>query len=116
MKFRFSIDPFLIKLFIAVALASLLPAHGVGTAVFGWATNMAIALLFFLHGARLSREAIVAGMSHWRLHLSLFSATFILFPVLGVIAAPLIAPPITPELYLGILFFFCLPSTVPKPE
>src|SRR3546814_7837686 len=112
MKFRFSIDPFLIKLFIAVALASLLPAHGVGTAVFGWATNMAIALLFLAHGARLSREAIVAGMSHWRLHLSIFSATFIIFPVLGVIAEPLIAPLITPELYLGILFLCCLPSTV----
>ncbi|KJT28411.1 bile acid/Na+ symporter family transporter, partial [Salmonella enterica subsp. enterica serovar Heidelberg str. RI-11-013374] len=32
-------------------------------------TTAAIALLFFMHGAKLSREAIIAGGSHWRLHL-----------------------------------------------
>jgi len=112
MKLRFSVDPFLAKLLFAVLLASLLPVYGAGAVMFGWATNIAIALLFFLHGARLSREAIVAGASHWRLHLAIFSATFILFPVLGVLAKPAIIPFTTPELYLGILFLCCLPATV----
>ena len=31
-------------------------------------TNVAIAPLFFLHGAKLSREAAIAAASHWRLH------------------------------------------------
>lgn len=112
MKLHFSIDPFLAKLLLAVLLASLLPVYGTGTVLFGWATNFAIALLFFLHGARLSREAIVAGASHWRLHLAIFSATFILFPVIGVLAKPAIIPFTTPDLYLGILFLCCLPATV----
>ncbi|TCT04861.1 bile acid:sodium symporter family protein [Paralcaligenes ureilyticus] len=112
MKPRFSIDPFIVKLLIAVALASVLPAHGAGATAFGWATNFAIALLFFLHGARLSRQAIVAGASHWRLHLTIFSATFIAFPVLGLLAKPLLMPLITQDLYLGILFLCCLPATV----
>jgi sodium/bile acid cotransporter 7 len=112
MTSRFSIDPFLVKLFIALLLASFLPAHGIGAAVFGWGTNIAIASLFFLHGARLSRDAVIAGASHWRLHLTIFSATFLVFPVLGVLARPLIAPFITPELYLGVLFLCCVPSTV----
>ncbi len=112
MKPRFSIDPFIVKLLTAVALASVLPAHGIGAAAFGWATNFAIALLFFLHGARLSRQAIVAGASHWRLHLTIFSVTFIVFPVLGLLAKPLLLPFITENLYLGILFLCCLPATV----
>jgi solute carrier family 10 (sodium/bile acid cotransporter), member 7 len=112
MKLRLSIDPFLAKLLLAVLLASLLPVYGTGAVLFGWATNFAIALLFFLHGAQLSREAIVAGASHWRLHLSIFGATFILFPVIGFLAKPAIIPFTTPNLYLGILFLCCLPSTV----
>ena len=31
-------------------------------------TDLAIALLSFLHGAKLSREAVIAAASHWRLH------------------------------------------------
>lgn len=112
MKPRFSIDPFLIKLFLAIVLASLIPAHGIGLPIFGWATNLAIALLFFLHGARLSREAIVAGASHWRLHSTIFSVTFILFPILGLLAGPLLKLYLTPDLYTGILFLCCLPATV----
>ncbi|MGP1614887.1 MAG: bile acid:sodium symporter, partial [Pollutimonas bauzanensis] len=61
MKLRFSIDPFLIKLFLAILLASFIPARGIGAPVFGWITNLAIALLFFLHGARLSRGAVIDG-------------------------------------------------------
>ncbi|HUG57004.1 MAG TPA: bile acid:sodium symporter family protein, partial [Candidimonas sp.] len=67
---------------------------------------------FFLHGARLSREAIVAGASHWRLHSTIFSVTFILFPILGLLAGPLLKLYLTPDLYTGILFLCCLPATV----
>jgi solute carrier family 10 (sodium/bile acid cotransporter), member 7 len=73
---------------------------------------LAVALLFFLHGARLSRDAVVAGITHWKPHASIFSATFILFPILGLALKPLLEPLITPELYMGILFLCCLPATV----
>ncbi|HEU0229048.1 MAG TPA: bile acid:sodium symporter family protein [Burkholderiaceae bacterium] len=112
MTFRFSPDPFLVKLLVVLVLASLLPAHGSGAIAFGWITDLAIALLFFLHGARLSREAVIAGMSRWRLHVAIFSATFLLFPILGVLIGPLVTPWVTRDLYLGILFLCCLPSTV----
>lgn len=112
MKLRFSIDPFLIKLFFAILLASFIPAHGIGKPIFGWVTNLAIALLFFLHGARLSRDAIIAGASHWRLHSSIFAVTFVVFPILGLLSAPLFKSFVTPDLYTGILFLCCLPATV----
>ena len=44
-----------------------------------------IALLFFLQGARLSRKAIIDGAIHWRLHLMVFAATFVIFPMLGLL-------------------------------
>ena len=80
--------------------------------MFGWITNIAVGLLFFLHGARLSREAVIAGLTHWKLHLTIFSATFLMFPLLGLALKPVLEPLVTPELYLGILFLCCLPATV----
>ena len=81
---RFLPDNFTLTLIGTVILASLLPASGQTAVAFGWVTNLAIALLFFLHGAKLSRQAIVAGAGHWRLHLLVFSLTFVLFPLLGL--------------------------------
>src|SRR5690606_28849050 len=104
--------PFLIKLLIAVLIASLVPAHGMGAELLGWLTTIAIALLFFMHGARLSREAIVSGMTHWRLHGVIFAMTFLVFPLLGLLGAPLTSAYLTPELQSGLIFLCCLPATV----
>lgn len=109
---RFLPDNFTLTLLGTVLLATLLPCSGEVAVAFGWVTNLAIALLFFLHGAKLSRQAIVAGASHWRLHLLILSVTFIFFPLLGLLLRPLLAPWLAPELYLGILYLCALPSTV----
>ncbi|HYG45526.1 MAG TPA: bile acid:sodium symporter family protein [Bordetella sp.] len=109
---RFLPDRFTLYLVIVVIIASVLPAHGQGMVAFEWITNIGIALLFFLHGARLPRDAIIAGFTHWRLHLTIFSATFIMFPLLGVALKPVLEPLVTPELYTGVLFLCCLPATV----
>ena len=66
---RFLPDTFTILLVCTVILASLLPISGEPADWFGLATKIAIGLLFFLHGARLSRDVVVAGLLHWRLHL-----------------------------------------------
>ncbi|MCI3178686.1 bile acid:sodium symporter [Caulobacter sp. CCUG 60055] len=95
-----------------VVLASLLPARGEAAVGLGWATKLAIALLFFLHGAKLSREAVIAGIAHWRLHLTVLASTFVLFPILGL-GVMLLPETILPrQLALGVLFLCCLPSTV----
>lgn len=106
------IDRFTFLLIVAVMVATVLPAHGRGMPVAQMATSMAIGLLFFLHGARLSRQAIIAGATHWRLHLIIFSCTFILFPLLGIISRPILEPLLTPDLYKGVLYLCVLPATV----
>jgi solute carrier family 10 (sodium/bile acid cotransporter), member 7 len=109
---RFLPDTFTILLVSSVALASLLPATGSFADYFGVATSIAIGLLFFLHGARLSTDVVIAGILHWRLHLVILLMTFTVFPLLGM-ALGLIPDSVLPQpLYLGILFLCVLPSTV----
>lgn len=105
-------DNFTLALIATVTVASLLPCVGTAAVIFGWITNLGIALLFFLHGAKLSRQAIIAGATHWRLHLLIFSCTFILFPLLGLALKPALSPLVTPDLYLGMLYLCALPATV----
>lgn len=109
---RFLPDLFTVLLVLTVALASVLPAQGVFAARFGVATNLAIALLFFLHGARLSSAVVVAGLLHWRLHLLILLTTFALFPLLGLALGFFPPSLLAPPLYHGILFLCVLPSTV----
>jgi solute carrier family 10 (sodium/bile acid cotransporter), member 7 len=107
-----ALDRFTILLFIMVLLASFMPVAGQAADVFGSLTTVAIAILFFLHGAKLSREAVQAGILHWKLHGLVFLLTFALFPMLGLAAKPILLPMLGQELYWGFLFLCFLPSTV----
>jgi sodium/bile acid cotransporter 7 len=109
---RFLPDNFILALIGTLVLASILPCRGAAAVVVDHLTNLAIALLFFLHGAKLSRQAVIAGASHWRLHVLVLLTTFVLFPLFGVAFKPLLLPLVTPALYAGILFLCTLPSTV----
>ncbi|WP_215845971.1 bile acid:sodium symporter family protein [Candidatus Pantoea bituminis] len=106
------IDPMMIKLIITVLLASFLPAKGGFVDFFEYLTTAAIALLFFMHGAKLSREKIIAGSSHWQLHLWIMCSTFVLFPVLGLLLVWWHPVNVGPEIYTGFLYLCILPATV----
>ena len=109
---RLAPDPFILALLATVAIASLLPCRGVAAQAFGWLTTAAIALLFFMHGVRLSRDAVLGGLGHWRLHLAILASTFVLFPLIGFALVKL-APGLLPQqLWLGVLFVCALPSTI----
>jgi len=105
-------DNFTLALLATVALATLLPLTGTAADGLDRFTDLAIAALFFLHGARLPRESIIAGLLHWRLHLTILACTFVLFPLFGLVLKPLAGWALTPELYIGVLFLCALPSTV----
>lgn len=109
---RLRLDGFTAALLAVVTLASLLPAQGGFARGFHHATVAAIALLFFLYGARLSTAALVGGLVHWRLHLVVSLATWVLFPLLGLLVAQLPEAVLPRPLALGVVFVACLPSTV----
>jgi sodium/bile acid cotransporter 7 len=107
---RLNIDPFLLMLVSTVALASVLPARGIWAGIAGGVANAGIALLFFLHGAKLSREAILDGARAWKLHLTVAAVSFVLFPIIGLGVRAI--PGLEPSLATGVLFLTLLPSTV----
>ncbi len=99
---------------IATLLAAvLIPCRGAAATLVDGISTFAIAALFFLHGARLSRQAIIAGLTHWRLHLLVLACTFIAFPLFGLALHWLLpAAWLRPEFAVGLLFLCALPSTV----
>lgn len=106
------LDPFLVIIMATVVAASLLPATGMAARAVDLVTTLAIALLFFLHGVRLKREALLAALTDWRIHLLILALTFALFPVIGW-SLHRIAPNLLPApLWAGLLFLCVLPSTV----
>lgn len=109
---RVKIDKYLLLIVSMVVAASVFPAHGAAAPIFEWATKIAIGLVFFLHGARLPREAVIGGLTHWRLHLVVLASTYLLFPLLclGLAALPAWITP--PALASGLVFLGCLPSTI----
>ncbi|MFD8981592.1 bile acid:sodium symporter family protein [Streptomyces sp. NPDC059564] len=109
---RLPLDPYVLALLATVGLAALLPARGAAAAVAEGASTGAVALLFFLYGARLSTREALDGLRHWRLHLTVLACTFVLFPVLGLAARGLVPALLTQPLYSGLLFLCLVPSTV----
>lgn len=109
---RIPVDRFLAALLGAVLLATLVPARGEAAEILGWATYAAIALLFFLYGARLSPLSVWHGLLHWRLQGLVFLSTFALFPLVGLAAFGAASAVLPSDLALGLLFLALLPSTV----
>ena len=105
-------DLYLVLLLATVGLAALLPAAGRAADVVDGVSTGFIGLLFFLYGARLSTAEAMAGLRHWRLHLTILCCTFAVFPLFGLAARGLVPWLLPHELYQGLLFLCLVPSTV----
>ena len=110
-NFLTRIDPLVAGIIVSALIAFVLPARGAFADGFGVAVKLAIALLFFLYGARLSTREALNGLTHWRLHAAILACTFVVYPLIGILLRPLSAV-VSPELYQGILFLTLVPSTV----
>jgi sodium/bile acid cotransporter 7 len=109
---KLRIDPFILGILAAVGIACLLPARGGAAVAASDVSTIGVAALFFLYGARLSTAEAVEGVKHWRLHLLILGATFVLFPIFGSLIGFLVPHVLSPELYAGVIFLCALPSTV----
>lgn len=105
-------DWFVVSLVGVVLTATICPCYGAIATVFHYVGILAISSLFFLQGARLSREAVLNEIMHWRLHASIATTTFILYPLIGVSLSLLFPHLLPPSLWLGVIFLCTLPSTV----
>lgn len=101
-------DLLIVLIVLAVVVALVFPARDGFADVMNWVVKIAIALLFFLYGARLSTREALNGLTHWRLHLLILAFTFVVFPLIGLALMPL-KYAIGDELYQGILFLCLVP-------
>jgi sodium/bile acid cotransporter 7 len=109
------IDPFIVVLLAAALLASFVPATGNALDLLKNVSLVAIGLLFFLYGARLSTPETLAGLRHWRLHAVILATTFGVFPLLGLSTQLLEPGLLTPALASGVLLLCLMPSSIQSP-
>ncbi len=99
---------------VAILLACLFPTAG---ARGGWMhpeilVKVGVALIFFLHGVALSFDKLKAGTLRWPLHLIVQGATFLFFPLLGLLLMLIFGRFLPDNLRIGFFFLCALPSTV----
>lgn len=109
---RFGFDRYLLALVLTILLAARFPVRGSMADALSQVTFWAVALLFFLYGAKLSLAAIWAGLTNWRLQALVLAATYLLFPVLALGMQGMAGMFLPAALATGFLYIGCLPSTV----
>lgn len=107
-------DAFLVGIPIAFLAALAAPRLGAagGPLHMGFATNIGVAVMFFLHGAALSLDALKSATAQWRLHLFVHCSTYVLFPAIGLAVFFAARPLLPEELRLGFFYLCCVSSTV----
>ncbi|SDI00319.1 solute carrier family 10 (sodium/bile acid cotransporter), member 7 [Rhodococcus triatomae] len=105
-------DGFILSVHAAVIVALVFPVSGPAVPWVDGLAGFSIGVLFFLYGVRIAPWDAVAGLTHWRLHLTVLTFTFVVFPVIGVALRWVPDAVLDPRLYAGILFTCLVPSTV----
>ncbi len=106
------LDPLTAMILAVLVLGLLVPVpEGVAVVLDGVRTG-AIVLLFFLYGARMPTGEVVDGLKRFRLQGSMLGATYLLFPVLGLLVQLLPDAVLAEDLRRGVLYLSLLPSTV----
>ncbi len=105
---------FLVGMVLAIVLALIIPDVGKSAGVLHLdvLTGLGIAAIFFLHGLGMSPKAIKEGVSNWRLHLFVQSATFIAYPILWLLFGNVFHAMMPSALAFGFCYLFVLPSTI----
>ncbi|MEV7973388.1 bile acid:sodium symporter family protein [Cellulomonas sp. NPDC089187] len=106
------VDPLVMMIIAVFALGLLAPASGSLATGVDRASTVAVVVLFFLYGARMSTTEVWAGLRNWRLQGGMLAATYLIFPALGL-AVQLLPESVLPgDLQTGLLYLSLLPSTI----
>jgi sodium/bile acid cotransporter 7 len=108
------LDLFLLTLLALIFLAYQWPQIGManGLLPLETVTTYGVGFIFFFYGLKLSPESLRSGLRAWRLHLVVQGTTFLLFPLLVLLAWHLWGSPGQQALWLGTFYLAALPSTV----
>ena len=108
---------FLLGLGVAVVLGFVFPQGGARNGVLHpeLVGDSGIALILFLQGLSIPLNKMRTGAGNWRLHATIQTFTFIVFPLVGLAFAAVIPrmwPDEPPPIRAGMLYLCVLPSTV----
>jgi sodium/bile acid cotransporter 7 len=82
------LNGFFFGLLAVVVLAFQFPKWGSANSILPLSeiAGYGVSIIFFFYGLKLSPEKFKAGFLNWRLHLLIQSSTFILFPLVIILA------------------------------
>lgn len=108
------LDKFVIAIIASILLAYFFPQPGSTQSPIPLdrISSFGISLIFLFYGLKLSTSELLRGLRNWRLHLLVQGTTFILFPLLVLLAFPFVHGEKQQTIWLSFLFLAALPSTV----
>ncbi|MGW8565064.1 bile acid:sodium symporter family protein [Isoptericola sp. NPDC055881] len=106
------VDPFVVTLLLVLVLGLVVPVPAGAQHVLDIAADVAVTALFLVYGMRLSTREVWAGLRSWRLQGGILAATYVVFPLLGLVVAWAVTPLVGAPLAAGMLYLSLLPSTV----
>ncbi len=114
---KIGLEPFILTLLCSIFLAWLNPEIGMKREpiCLGDIANIGMAFIFFFYGLRIDKGELVAGLKNMKLHLIVHFATFVLFPVIVLLAMYFYGITETSPtfwIWIGVFFMAALPSTV----
>lgn len=112
MKILRYLDPFVISIIVILVLGILIPIPEVWINALSTIGTVSVMVLFLVYGMRLRTSEIIDGLKNIKLQAGVLIATFVAFPILGVIFTPLVKPMLGATFTLGLVYLTLLPSTV----
>ncbi|WP_111707403.1 bile acid:sodium symporter family protein [Lutibacter citreus] len=111
---KIKIDKFVLSIIATIAIAYMFPQLGTQESKIPLNTISAIgiSLMFFFYGLKLSPRKLIEGLKNWKLHLLIQTFTFLIFPLLVLLARPFIQNEEQETIWLAFFFLAALPSTV----
>lgn len=107
-------DRFVLAIMGMILLGRFFPQVGIyrGPINLDIISDIGVSLIFLFYGMRLSPQKLRSDLGNWHLHLVVQLATFIVFPLIVLVAMHFFSTPATQLLWLGVFFMAALPSTV----
>lgn len=105
------IEKFVLFIIGAIVFAYFFPEWGAKN-IINTISSIGVSLIFFFYGLKLSPSKLKAGLKNWKLHFLVQASTFILFPLLVLLARPFLQNQEQETIWLAFFFLAALPSTV----
>lgn len=111
---KIQIDKFVLSMLLAVLISFIFPVLGSNQSIIRLdiIAKYGVTIVFFLHGANLSFDAIKKGAANWKLHIFVQTITYVIFPIFGFFIFFITQDFLPISIRLGFFFLCALSSTI----